>query len=113
MPPLDSIAAFHEDMTAWRRDIHAHPELGFEEQRTSDVVAQKLEEFGIEVTRGIGKTGLVGRLKDEMHGAVEIARSGEIACRAQEHRRVPVMAAGVHLARVLRAMREAVGFKDR
>jgi hippurate hydrolase len=63
MPPLDAIAAFHDDMTAWRRDIHAHPELGFEEQRTSDLVAQKLEEFGIEVTRGIGKTGLVGRLR--------------------------------------------------
>ena len=63
MPPLDAIAAFHADMTAWRRDIHAHPELGFEEQRTSDLVAQKLEEFGIEVTRGVGKTGLVGRLR--------------------------------------------------
>jgi metal-dependent amidase/aminoacylase/carboxypeptidase family protein len=63
MPPIDSIAAQHADMTGWRRDIHAHPELGFEEQRTSDLVAAKLEEFGIEVTRGIGKTGLVGRLR--------------------------------------------------
>jgi amidohydrolase len=63
MPPLDSIADYHADMTAWRRDIHAHPELGFEERRTSDLVAAKLEEFGIEVTRGIGKTGLVGRLR--------------------------------------------------
>ncbi len=63
MPPLDAIAAYHDDLTAWRRDIHAHPELGFEEQRTSDLVAQKLAEFGIEVTRGIGKTGLVGRLR--------------------------------------------------
>jgi amidohydrolase len=63
MPPLDSIADYHADMTNWRRDIHAHPELGFEEQRTSDLVAAKLEEFGIEVTRGIGKTGLVGRLR--------------------------------------------------
>jgi amidohydrolase len=63
MPPIDSIAAYHDEMTAWRRDIHAHPELGFEEQRTSDLVAVKLEEFGIEVTRDIGKTGLVGRLR--------------------------------------------------
>jgi hippurate hydrolase len=63
MPPIDSIAAYHDDMTAWRRDIHAHPELGFEERRTSDLVAAKLEEFGVEVTRGIGKTGLVGRLR--------------------------------------------------
>jgi amidohydrolase len=63
MPPIDSIAAQNDEMTRWRRDIHAHPELGFEETRTSDLVAAKLEEFGIEVTRGIGKTGLVGRLR--------------------------------------------------
>ncbi|HWD57300.1 MAG TPA: M20 aminoacylase family protein [Stellaceae bacterium] len=63
MPPIDRIADFHDEMTAWRRDIHAHPELGFEEMRTSDLVAAKLAEFGIEVTRGIGKTGLVGRLR--------------------------------------------------
>jgi len=63
MPPFDRIAANHDELTGWRRDIHAHPELGFEETRTSDVVAQKLEAFGIEVTRGVGKTGLVGRLR--------------------------------------------------
>ncbi len=63
MPPLDQVTASHDEMTRWRRDIHAHPELGFEETRTSDFVAAKLEEFGIEVTRGIGKTGLVGRLR--------------------------------------------------
>ncbi|HEU0215217.1 MAG TPA: M20 aminoacylase family protein [Stellaceae bacterium] len=63
MPPIDRIAAYHDEMTQWRRDIHAHPELGFEETRTSDLVATKLEQFGIEVTRGIGKTGLVGRLR--------------------------------------------------
>src|SRR6187397_69168 len=63
MPILDSIREYHDDLTGWRRDIHAHPELGFEEQRTSDLVAGKLGEFGIEVHRGIGKTGLVGRLR--------------------------------------------------
>ena len=63
MPPIDRIAAAHDEMTRWRRDIHAHPELGFEETRTSDLVAAKLEQFGVEVTRGIGKTGLVGRLR--------------------------------------------------
>ena len=63
MPIFEKIAAGHDDMTGWRRDIHAHPEIGFEETRTSDFVAQKLEQFGIEVTRGIGKTGLVGRLR--------------------------------------------------
>lgn len=51
------------DVGQWRRDIHAHPELGFEEHRTADFVATKLEEFGLEVYRGIGKTGVVGALR--------------------------------------------------
>jgi len=63
MPPIDRIAAFHDDLTSIRRDIHAHPELGFEERRTSDLVAERLEGFGIEVHRDIGKTGIVGRLR--------------------------------------------------
>jgi len=63
MPIPDRITALQEEMTAWRRDIHAHPELGFEEHRTADLVARKLEEFGIEVHRGIGKTGVVGVLR--------------------------------------------------
>jgi amidohydrolase len=46
-----------------RRDIHAHPELGFEEQRTSDLIAGKLTEWGIPVHRGLGKTGVVGIVK--------------------------------------------------
>ncbi|MBI1943117.1 MAG: amidohydrolase [Betaproteobacteria bacterium] len=50
-------------MTAWRRDIHAHPELGFQEQRTSDFVAAQLQAFGVEVHRGIGRTGVVGVLR--------------------------------------------------
>jgi|SRR5947207_503662 len=63
MQIIDRIAQIHDDLTSWRRDIHAHPELGFEEQRTSDLVAAKLTEFGCEVYRGIGKTGVVGRLR--------------------------------------------------
>ena len=51
------------EMRKWRRDIHAHPELGFEERRTADLVASRLESFGIEVHRGIGRTGVVGVLK--------------------------------------------------
>ncbi len=57
------IAAFADDLTAWRRDIHAHPELGFEEERTSRIVAEKLKDFGCEVTTGIGKTGVVGTIR--------------------------------------------------
>src|SRR6201987_1818699 len=63
MAIINRIAGMHDDLTRLRRDIHAHPELGFEEQRTSDLVAAKLAEFGCEVYRGIGKTGVVGRLR--------------------------------------------------
>ena len=47
---VERIAEFHDDLTNWRRDIHAHPELGFEEHRTSDFVAQKLAEFGYDTS---------------------------------------------------------------
>jgi hippurate hydrolase len=57
------IARLHGDMTEWRRDIHAHPELGFEETRTAGIVAEKLESFGLEVHRGVGRTGVVGVLR--------------------------------------------------
>jgi amidohydrolase len=63
MKLIARIVDHHGELTRWRRDIHAHPELGFEETRTSDLVAQKLEAFGVEVHRGIGRTGLVGRLR--------------------------------------------------
>jgi hippurate hydrolase len=63
MPIINRIADFSEDLTEWRRDLHAHPELGFEEVRTSEIVASKLAEWGIEVTRGIAGTGLVGTLR--------------------------------------------------
>jgi hippurate hydrolase len=63
MPVINRIASFHKDMTAWRRDIHSHPETAFEEVRTADVVAEKLKSFGLEVHRGLAKTGVVGVLR--------------------------------------------------
>ena len=61
MPVINRIAEFHADMTAWRQDLHAHPELGFQEHRTSAVVAERLRAFGVdEVVTGIAKTGVVG-----------------------------------------------------
>jgi amidohydrolase len=62
MPVINRIAEFSEEMTVWRRDLHAHPETAFEEKRTSDIVAAKLEEFGIEVHQGLATTGVVGTL---------------------------------------------------
>ena len=63
MGSLKKIEKFHDELTLWRRDIHAHPELGFEENRTADLVAEKLSSFGIDVYRGLGKTGVVGTLR--------------------------------------------------
>ena len=63
MSAAEAIAAYHDELTAIRRDIHAHPEIGFEERRTSDIVAAKLAEWGIEVHRHIGGTGVVGVLR--------------------------------------------------
>lgn len=57
------ITSMHGEMTQWRRDFHSHPELGYEEERTSQVVAEKLASWGVEVHRGLGKTGVVGVLK--------------------------------------------------
>ena len=56
------IRAFEQDLIAWRRDFHRHPELGFEEFRTSGLVAERLRSFGLEVHTGIGRTGVVGVL---------------------------------------------------
>ena len=61
--PVEAIRADHAMLTAIRRDIHAHPELGMEEHRTAELVAKKLEEWGIEVHRGVGRTGVVGVLR--------------------------------------------------
>jgi hippurate hydrolase len=63
MPIVRRVAQYKDEMLAWRRDLHAHPELGFEERRTADTVAQLLARFGCEVHRGIGKTGVVGTLR--------------------------------------------------
>ena len=64
MPIINRIAGFQEQMTDWRQDIHAHPEIAFQENRTSDLVAEQLESFGIEVNRGLAQTGVVGVLKN-------------------------------------------------
>jgi hippurate hydrolase len=64
MAIINRIGEFHQDMTAWRRDLHEHPELGFEEHRTSAIVADKLKAFGFdEIHTGIAKTGVVGVLR--------------------------------------------------
>ena len=64
MTAVDRIRDWQDEFTAWRRDFHAHPELGFEEVRTSALVAERLASWGIEVHRGVGRTGVVGVLRN-------------------------------------------------
>ncbi|MFZ6721804.1 M20 aminoacylase family protein [Undibacterium sp. Ji49W] len=64
MKLIDPIVQFHAEIQQIRRDIHAHPELCYEEHRTSEVVAQKLQAWGIPVVRGLGGTGVLGILKN-------------------------------------------------
>ena len=68
MSVIDRARASHQKLTAIRRDIHAHPEMGMEEVRTAALVATKLREWGIEVTEGVGKTGVVGTVKGKLPG---------------------------------------------
>jgi amidohydrolase len=60
---IHELKARHAEHTAWRHTIHAHPELAYEEHKTSDLVAERLESFGIKIERGLGKTGVVGSIK--------------------------------------------------
>lgn len=62
MKLAEAIVGWKPEITAIRRDIHAHPELAYEEVRTADVVAEKLESWGIAVHRGLGITGVVGTI---------------------------------------------------
>lgn len=65
---IEKIRAHHDALTAIRRDIHAHPEMGLEEVRTAALVAGKLREWGVEVTEGVGGTGVVGTIKGRLPG---------------------------------------------
>jgi amidohydrolase len=69
MPIVNRVADFHGDITAWRHDIHAHPELLYDVNRTAGVVADKLRSFGCdEVVTGIGRTGVVGVIRGNRAG---------------------------------------------
>ena len=60
---IEALQAQAEEFIAVRRDIHRHPEMGYKEYRTSDLVAEQLQQWGYQVTRGLGGTGVVGQLK--------------------------------------------------
>ena len=69
MTPIQYIAQQHAELTALRRDLHAHPELGFEEHRTAEVVTRELDVLGIEYHTGVGKTGVVGVIRGQRQGS--------------------------------------------
>lgn len=71
MPVKNRIAEFHDEMTGWRHHLHAHPELSYQEHATARFVAEKLRSYGIEVTEGVGGTGVIGVL----HGSRDDGRS--------------------------------------
>lgn len=76
--------ALHDQLVAWRRDFHRHPELGFKEFRTSAVVAKHLANLGLEVQIGIGQTGVVGLLDGAQPGPVVMLRFDMDALPIQE-----------------------------
>jgi amidohydrolase len=69
MGPVEFLRAQHAELTAVRRDLHAHPELGFEEHRTAEVVTRELAALGVEFHAGVGKTGVVGVIRGETTGS--------------------------------------------
>ena len=72
MAVINSIADREQDMKAWRHLLHQHPETSYEEVWTSDFIAAKLQSFGIEIHRGMGKTGVVGVLRGNGNGTSAI-----------------------------------------
>ena len=92
MPIKNRLAEMHAEITEWRRDIHAHPEILYETHRTSALVAEKLKEFGCdEIVTGLGRTGVVGviRGKTDTKGAVIGLRADMDALPMQEQTGLP------------------------
>src|SRR5258706_5855448 len=70
MPILNRVAAMQDEIAAWRRDLHAHPEVGYDVYRTAQFVAEKLTAFGCDqVVPGIGRTGVVGVIRGRKAGS--------------------------------------------
>ncbi len=87
MQLIESILADSAAVTAIRRDLHAHPELCFEEKRTADVIAKALTDWGIPIHRGLGKTGVVGIVKNGSSGRAVGLRADIDALPMTEHNR--------------------------
>jgi amidohydrolase len=115
MQLVDSLAQSRSELQAIRRDLHAHPELRFQEQRTADLVARKLGEWGIEVHRGLGGTGVIGLIRSGKPGrsiglradmdALPIQETNSFAHRSQFDGRMHACGHDGHMAMLLAAAR--------
>ena len=83
---VDSLST---ELIELRRDFHKHPELGFEERRTSEVISDYLQSIGLEVKQGIAKTGVIGLLKGKKAGRTLLLRADMDALPIQEENKVP------------------------
>jgi amidohydrolase len=113
-----------DETVAFRRDFHRHPELGFEETRTAGIVAETLNELGLDVTTGVGKTGVVGLLKGTKASPVVLLRFDMDALPIQEENEIDYasevpgkmhacghdnhVAVGLSVAKILAGMREEI-----
>jgi len=114
VPVVDRIAAMTEEMTAWRRHLHTHPETAFEEQETAAFVADRLESFGIKVDTGLTGTGVVGTLaagdgpaiglRADIH-ALHIAEANDIDYRSVHPGKMHACGHDGHMAMLLGAAR--------
>jgi amidohydrolase len=78
--PVERIRSYHSELTAIRRDLHAHPELSFQEQRTSTLVADYLRKLGIETHTGLAKTGVVAVIHGKKNAGKSIALRADMDC---------------------------------
>jgi amidohydrolase len=90
---LQDAAALKDQLIAWRRDLHQHPELSFEEHRTAGVVTTELRNLGLEVQSGVGQTGVVGLLEGNNDGPTVLIRCDMDALPIHEANAVPYVSA--------------------
>ena len=122
MPILAEVLDYQDELTAIRRDIHAHPELAFAEQRTADLVAARLAEFGCEVYRGLAGTGVIGTIRNgntlgviglraDMD-ALPIQELNDFSHRSTHHGRMHACGHDGHTAMLLGAARYLAATRD-
>ncbi len=121
MPVISAIAGLSDEMMAWRRDLHAHPETAFEEHRTAAFVADHLHAFGIEPHNGLGGTGVVGTLRTgegpviglraDMD-ALPIAEEGDVPHRSRRPGKMHACGHDGHVAMLLGAAKYLAGSRN-